>query len=54
MNMHLGNYAHFTNEDDLDNTVKQHRGVNKQNMNDMDDDILEMIRRHSVKAGKHT
>lgn len=51
MNTYLGNYSHFTNKHELDTAVKQHRDQNRTKMNDTDDDILEMIRRHSVKSG---
>ena len=51
MNMYLGDYSHFTNIHDLDKAVGQHRGENRPKINNTDDDILEMIHRHSVKSG---
>lgn len=51
MTNYLADYAHFTNKYDLDRAASQHKRANWNDMNHTDRDVLDVIRRYSVKFG---
>lgn len=51
MTHYLTKYAHFTNKFDLDKAATAHKHAHWQAMNQTDRDVLDVIRRYSVKFG---
>ena len=51
MTNYLTDYAYFTNKFDLDEAASQHKHNHWQSMNQTDRDVLDVIRRYSVKFG---
>ena len=51
MTNYLTDYAYFTNKFDLDEAASQHKHEHWQSMNQTDRDVLDVIRRYSVKFG---
>ena len=51
MTNYLTDYAHFTNKCDMDEAAWQHKKENWNDMNHTDRDVLDVIRRYSVKFG---
>ena len=51
MTNYLTDYAFFTNKHDMDEAAWQHTKENWNDMNNTDRDVLDMIRRYSVKFG---
>lgn len=51
MTHYLTKYAHFTNKFDLDKAASAHKNEHWQAMNHTDRDVLDVIRRYSVKFG---
>ena len=51
MTNYLTDYAYFTNKFDLDEAATKHRNEHWQAMNNTDRDVLDVIRRYSVKFG---
>ena len=51
MTNYLTDYAYFTNKYDLDEAASQHKQANWNAMNHTDRDVLDVIRRYSVKFG---
>lgn len=51
MTSYLTDYAYFTNKFDLDEAASQHKHEHWQSMNKTDRDVLDIIRRYSVKFG---
>lgn len=51
MTNYLADYAYFTNKFDLDEAASQHKHEHWQAMNQTDRDVLDVIRRYSVKFG---
>lgn len=51
MTNYLIDYAYFTNKFDLDKAASQHKHEHWQAMNQTDRDVLDVIRRYSVKFG---
>ena len=51
MTNYLTDYAYFTNKFDLDKAASQHKHEHWQSMNQTDRDVLDVIRRYSVKFG---
>ena len=51
MTNYLTDYAYFTNKHDLDEAARQHKQANWNAMNNTDRDVLDTIRRYSVKFG---
>lgn len=51
MTNYLTDYAYFTNKHDMDEAAWQHKKENWNDMNNTDRDVLDVIRRYSVKFG---
>lgn len=51
MTNYLTDYAYFTNKFDLDEAAAKHRNEHWQEMNNTDRDVLDVLRRYSVKFG---
>jgi DNA-binding transcriptional ArsR family regulator len=51
MTNYLAKYAYFTNESDIYKAVSEHKQEHWRTMNNTDRDILDVIRRYSMKSG---
>lgn len=51
MTDYLADYAYFTSKEDINSAVKQHRTINWRTMHQTDRDVLDMIRRDSIRFG---
>ena len=51
MTHYLTNYAYFTNKFELDEAAAKHKHEHWNEMNHTDRDVLDVIRRYSVKFG---
>lgn len=48
---YLADYAYFTSKEDLEYTVRQHRTVNWENLNNTDHAVLDVIHHDTIRFG---
>ena len=48
---YLADYAYFTSKEDIEHAVRQHRTMNRKDLNDTDRNVLNVIRRDTIRFG---